>query len=423
MPSNPNPNSKPYWFLTEWRLLGFGLLMTFWSSPGQTFFISLFSGEIRSEIGLSHGQFGALYSAATLASAVAIIWSGALVDRIDLRKFSAAVIMILAAGCWLLSISNSAATLLLCLFLLRHGGQGLMFICSTTAMVRYLETVKGKASAISGMGYPLGEAIFPSIVVLMISIFSWRDSWKIYAITLIAIVIPLVLFMLKGQQVRHRTFLKNTSQQNLEDNEPQKQRQWKRSEVLRDLKFYLILPGLLSQPLMFTGFIFHQVHLVESKGWALSMWGSLFLVYALVSVIFNIVCGVLIDRYGAYKILPFYPLPMALGLMAMSFSSTELTALFFLVMTGITVGFSSPLATPLFVELYGSRHIGAIKSLSTSMMVLFSAISPVILGAFFDIGVSLETLTLGGAIYIFLTSGLAYWTCKRYITPHRALSV
>jgi hypothetical protein len=53
----------------EWQLLLFGFLMTFWSSPGQTFLISLFSGEIRAELSLSDGEFAAIYSLATLASA------------------------------------------------------------------------------------------------------------------------------------------------------------------------------------------------------------------------------------------------------------------------------------------------------------------------------------------------------------------
>ncbi len=53
----------------EWRLLLFGFLMTFSSSLGQTYFIGLFGGHIRLDLDLSHGAFGAIYSAATLVSA------------------------------------------------------------------------------------------------------------------------------------------------------------------------------------------------------------------------------------------------------------------------------------------------------------------------------------------------------------------
>ena len=65
--------------------------MTFWSSPGQTFLISLFSGEIRAELSLSDGEFAGIYSLATLASAIVMIWSGALIDRMDLKRLSIAI--------------------------------------------------------------------------------------------------------------------------------------------------------------------------------------------------------------------------------------------------------------------------------------------------------------------------------------------
>jgi MFS family permease len=82
----------------EWKFLLFGFLMTFWSFPGQTFFISIFSGEIRAELGLSDGQFGGIYSLATLLSALVILWTGSLIDRVDLKRFSMATVAGLALG-------------------------------------------------------------------------------------------------------------------------------------------------------------------------------------------------------------------------------------------------------------------------------------------------------------------------------------
>ena len=47
----------------EWRFLLFGSLVVFWSNPGQTYLISLFSAQFRDEFALSHGDFGAIYTA------------------------------------------------------------------------------------------------------------------------------------------------------------------------------------------------------------------------------------------------------------------------------------------------------------------------------------------------------------------------
>ena len=62
------------------RLIGFGFALCFLSSVGQTYFIALFGGEIRAAFGLSHGGFGTVYMAGTLASAATLMLLGRLVD-------------------------------------------------------------------------------------------------------------------------------------------------------------------------------------------------------------------------------------------------------------------------------------------------------------------------------------------------------
>ena len=64
--------------------LSLGLFLIFSSSVGQTFFISLFSGEIRNAFNLSHGMFGIVYSVATLTSATLFFWLGKLTDQFNL---------------------------------------------------------------------------------------------------------------------------------------------------------------------------------------------------------------------------------------------------------------------------------------------------------------------------------------------------
>jgi nitrate/nitrite transporter NarK len=120
----------------EWRLLLFGFVMMFATSPGQTYFIALFSGEIRADLSLSHGEFGSIYSIATLSSAFVLLWTGVLVDHIDLRRFSRYVVIGLAIACLSLAFSQNVVMLVIAIFLLRQLGQGLMYMTTSTAMVR-----------------------------------------------------------------------------------------------------------------------------------------------------------------------------------------------------------------------------------------------------------------------------------------------
>jgi MFS family permease len=403
---------------SEWQLLLFGFLMTFWSSPGQTFLISLFSGEIRAELDLSDGEFAGIYSLATLASAILVIWSGALVDRIDLKKLSLWVVFGLAAGCGLMSISDSVLSLLLSLFVLRQLGQGLMFIISSTAMVRYIDAHKGKASALASIGYAVSEAVMPGLLVALLLWVGWRQSWQVAAVLLIIFMVPAILYLLRDHRQRHSNYLIRLDDDGRDDSNGSgrtyRRRQWTRAEVLRDRYFYLFAPGLMSQPLMFTGFIFHQVHLVESKGWPLLGWATLFSLYAVVSVATKLVCGPLIDRFGAIRMIPLVALPMGLGLVILALADSLAWGGVFLVLTGITVGFQSTAVAPFWSEMYGSRHLGAIKSLGAAAMVFCTALSPVVIGWQIDLGVSMETLAMAAAVYVFLTSALAWYACRSH---------
>lgn len=383
--------------------------MSFWSSPGQTFFISLFSGAIREELQLTHGQFGGIYSLATLLSAVAIIWTGQLLDRIDLTRFSMVIVIATFIACWWISLSNSIAGLFLSLFLLRHLGQGLLKLTGVTTMVRYLEKSMGKATAISITGYTFAEALLPSIIIALLISVGWRMTWKIVGFTLILTMIPAIVILLKNHSIRHLKYVKQLKVNENKSHKIHQRRHWDRSEVLKDKCFYLFMPSLMAQSILFTGFIFHQIHLVESKGWSLLMWGGLFTLYASIAFIFTLTSGYLVDKFGAVKLVPIASLPLGIGLLLLSVFSTPSTAVLFMVLLGISSGLINTISGPFWSEMYGSKHLGSIKSLASASGVFASSLTPFLLGGLIDLGVSIETLTFGGFVYVVISTVLAFY--------------
>jgi MFS family permease len=400
---------------SEWRLLSFGFAMTFASSFGQTYFIALFSGEIRADLGLSHGEFGAVYSAATLASALLLLKTGGLIDRMELRRFSYMTIFGLATGGLLLASAQSLATLFIAILVLRQLGQGLMGMAGATAMVRYLPRERGKANAISGIGYSVSEALLPSAVVALLAVMSWQESWVAWS-CLLAAVLPLVVNRaLQNHERRHHQYLESLARPAAsKDGKAQvEQRQWTRDEVIRDPLFYLFMPALVAQPMLFTGFMFHQVHLVESKGWSLAVWGSLYTLYAVTSTVMKLFTGVLVDRFGAIRLVPLVPLPMGLGLLILASADGLAVAIVFMVLLGVTVGSYATVSSPFFAEKYGTLHMGAIKSVTTAIMVFSSAIAPVLMGWLIDAGVSMELQALGSLAYVLVAVTLAWIAHRR----------
>jgi len=403
----------------EWRLLLFGFVMTFGSSLGQTYFIGLFSGEIRADLDLSHGDFGGLYSAATLASALLLLWSGSLIDRMQLRHFAYLVTAGLALACVLAAISNGPLLLFCALLALRHMGQGLLSMAGGTTIVRYLDHQKGKANALGGMGYSMSEALLPSLVIASIALLGWRQSWLLWGAGL-ALLLPLLTrWLLTGHELRHQHYLEGLTGQ-AGDPAARTRKQWTRTEVIKDPYLYLFLPVLLAQPLLFTGFMFHQVQLVEEKGWSLTAWGGLFLFYALVNTGCKLLAGLLVDRFGAIRLAPMICLPMGAGLLALAAGDGFYIAVIYMGLLAVSVGIYSTLSSPFFSEMYGTLHLGSIKSLTTAAMVFATAIAPVVMGWLIDAGVSMGAMALGGTAYTLIASGLAWLAWCRGPHPFSA---
>lgn len=389
----------------------------FCSSPGQTYFIALFGGQIRAELNLSHGEFGAVYSIATLASAVLLLWSASLLDRVNMRWFILPVVGGLACAAWSMSMASTVLALGLSVFLLRHLGQGLMSTTSSTSMMRYLSANKAKGNALANMGYSAAEIVLPSTVVLLLLTLSWREAWQVVSLVLVVIVLPLLMFLLRALPSWTERFergLRDDMEQPLGQlNAKATKTHWQRHEVIRDPYFYLLVPALVSQSLLYTGFMFHQIHLVEEKGWSLTTWASLYVVFSTTTIVTSLSVGALADRVGAVRLAPFATVPMALGLMVLASSASPWVAPSFMFLMGCSTGSQAALSAPFFAERYGSKYFASIKSLASFIMVFTTAVSPIILGYFIDQGVGMNSLARWSALYALLVSLVAYLAYRR----------
>ena len=117
------------------RWLTAGALLTLISSFGQTYFISIFAGEIRAAFNLSHGDWGAIYGFGTFASAIVMVWSGGLTDVMRVRHLGPIVLAALAASCLFIAFNPWVALLPVVIFCLRFTGQGMSTHIAAVAML------------------------------------------------------------------------------------------------------------------------------------------------------------------------------------------------------------------------------------------------------------------------------------------------
>lgn len=386
------------------RFLAFGVLLSLFSSFGQTYFIAMFSAEIRGFFELSHGDFGEIYAYATLASGATLIWLGRKIDHIDLRPYSAAVCVGLAVAALMMYQAASVLMLGLALFTLRLTGQGLMSLTASTSMARYFHQNRGMAIGVASTGYAGGEALFPYMAVILIAAVGWRAAWLSVALGLVLIAVPLVLWSLKGHGERHRRHLAHMAA--LQDRAESMARQWTRRDMLGDRRFYMLLPAVLAPSFIMTGLFFHQVHLVDVKGWNLAMFATGFVIYAGATVVGALGVGSFVDRVSATRLMRFHLTPLALGLLVLAGFDQPVVMFIYLLLAGLSTGANNTVVAAAWAELYGVAHLGAIRALTSALMVFSTALAPVVMGRMIDAGVSMEQIAALSAAYAVSSMGL-----------------
>ncbi|RPE64730.1 sugar phosphate permease [Pacificibacter maritimus] len=382
----------------RWLLVGFLLCLT--SSYGQTYFISVFAGEIRNEFGLSNSAWGWIYSAGTMASALVMIWAGTLTDKFRVRRLAPIALVGLGLACLAMAAAPTALSLIFIIFALRFGGQGMSVHIAMVAMARWFHGTRGRALSIASLGNAAGNAILPFIFVSLMAYFSWRELW-VFAAILSVVLVPLILSLLREERTPQSIAKTNYTL-------GMNGKHWSRSAMLRHWLFWVCLPFLLGPPIWITALFFQQVTLVEEKGWELIHFVALFPLMTLGSVAMNFLSGIAVDRWGAVRILPLLAIPFAVGFIALSLSPNLVWASFAMTIVGIGTGGQGPMIGAFWAESYGTQHLGAIKAAGAAVMVFGSAIGPGVSGILIDADITMKVQLIGYATYMTLTAALAY---------------
>lgn len=372
----------------------FALTAALFSSVGQTFFIGLFGSDFRAEFGLSDAGLGALYSGATLASGISMFWLGSLADHLSLRRAVAAVLALLAFGAWLVSSASSAWMLLPGLFLIRLTGQGLMGHLGVVAAGRYAVRRRGRALAMVSYGFILGEACFPPLVALALDQYDWRSVWLAASAVMVLVGLPLLAWLAGPLTGNPAADAESDAAQDSDAAPP-----LRRHRMLTHGAFVRVLLVVLVPPVLITAMFLHQGAIAERQGWTLIEVGRAFVLFALAQAAAAFLAGHLIDRFSARRLLYFQLLPAAAGVLSLGLLAPQSSLWMMFCGLGVTAGFNGVIAAAIWVELFGTRQLGMIRGVYAALMVVSTALGPVVLGGLLDLGVSLLAIGLAVAVY------------------------
>ena len=375
----------------NFRWIAGGFALTFFASFGQTYFISASIAEWQAAFGLSHGEFGRLYMYATLGSAACLPFLGRLVDYVAANKMIAFVVPVLASAALLAGFATSLAPLVFAIFLLRLFGQGMMTHMALTATGRWFHTERGRAISIVVLGHQGGEATIPLAFSIITLAYGVQAGWSAAALVLLVFGLPFCYWAYSKPREPHLAGAKSAR--------PFRQvRSWTRPEVVRDPVFWVLLTGVLAPGFIGTTIFYHQDYMATLNSWPPQLFARSLVVLSVTTVAFALLTGSIVDRFGAIPVLPFSLLPLSTACFVLSLSGPPVMLYVAMVLLGVSYGVSSTLFGSLWPEVYGTAHLGSIRSVTVSAVVIATAAGPGLTGTMIDQGVSLpkQMLYLGG---------------------------
>ncbi|HRX14847.1 MAG TPA: MFS transporter [Spirochaetota bacterium] len=379
-------------------VLVIGFMLTFFSSFGQTFLISLFVPDIMKELAMSKSTFGSVYGAATILSSMTLAYVGKYADTMDIRKYTAATLLLLAISSAVTAVSVNIVLVFVGFWGLRLAGQGLMSHISSTSISKIFNSERGSALSITSLGFAAGEMVFPVIAGILILYSGWRFSMFVNAITALLLIPVIYIFMTK-------VAFHKTGESNIRKVRSQ---EFSRKDLFGDLNFYIIALCSSVIPFVVTGLFFHQGALAQFKEWPMTLLATCMTGYASARAVFSIVGGRLIDRFSARVLFPVFLMIFGLALLTVTFFACPVAAAIYLFLTGTAIGISGPVKTAVLAEYYGTENIGGIRSLFSTLMVLCTAVSPALFGLILDNDLPFTYITGGSFILVTFCIGAGY---------------
>jgi predicted MFS family arabinose efflux permease len=394
------------------KVIIFGFIFTFFSSFGQSFFLGLFNAPIRNELGITHGQFGSIYASATICSSLLLIWVGKKIDDYRILNYSFFVVTLLFISSLFFSFINSVYFLAVGIFLMRLSGQGLMSHASTTTISRFFERSRGKALSTIWFGLSTAEFILPVLMTYFFLIYSWRTVWQGIAVLIILFLPLVILNTIKSINLDSRETDINPNHKKI------KIKSWRRRDVIKDYRFYIVSLNMLAMPWIATGIFVYQSFITESKMWEIYTIPKAFMVYSVSSIATLFMSGFLVDKFTGRKLILYMNLPLLLAMFTLFKFDQEIFAYVFLGLIGVSNGLANILGSSTWAEIYGVKYIGSIKALTTAFMVFSTAFGTALFGVLIDNGFTIENIAFVGGAYI-VASLVLFIIFKKTIEPVR----
>lgn len=386
-----NPAKSPFFY--GYVILAIATIGVFFSMPGQTIGVSVFTDPVKDALGLSRNQFSNAYMIGTIASSLLIGRAGFWFDRYGARKVASLAALGLALTLFLCSWSVSMSgfvkevmdsqtwmipfvLMTILFFMLRFSGQGILTMASRNVIMIWFDKNRGKVNAVNSVAVSLGFSSSPLWVSALIDYDGWQNAWR-YLGAAVFLFSILAYFLYKDSPESYG-LVPDGVKNNKTDGGPTKKvaKQYTLKEAKKTRAFWMYGLALAFNSFFITGLTFHIVSIFENEGFPKEDAISIFLPASIVAVTISSIFNFLSD----YIALQFYLYLLLLGGILSSFGflflSSPIGVPFLIAGFGIMGGFFAVLNAVAWPRFYGRTHLGSITGKVMSFLILASALAP-----------------------------------------------
>lgn len=414
-----DPAKSPVFY--GYVILVVGTIGIYFSIPGQTIGVSVFTDPVKDALGLSRNQFSNAYMIGTICSSLVIGRAGIWFDKYGARYvafFAAITLAVALMLCsWSVQMSEFVKTMLnvdtwlipfvimaTLFFVLRFSGQGVLTMASRNVIMIWFDKNRGKVNAISSVAISFGFSSSPLWVNALIEGYSWQVTWQILAVALVIFSLFILQFY-KNKPEEHGLL---PDGEILEEEEESVKiptaKQYTAKEAQQTRAFWMYGLILAFNSFFITGLTFHVVSVFASEGFSKDDAISIFLPASVVAVTISLIFNFLSD----YLHLKLYLYLMILGGIMASVGFLFLSSSFGIPLLiggfGVLGGFFAVLNAIVWPRFFGRTHLGAITGKVMSFLILASALAPPVFSLCFSTFGSYRLLGYLGLMFLLFLS-------------------
>ena len=400
--------------------LGLAFVAMFASAPGQSFLLSVFVDDLLEDTGLSRTVFSTLYGLATIVSATVSLALGRATDRIGLRVAWIGVAAGLACACLITSAADGLVLAFVGLALLRAFGQGSFPLLGTLIVNYWFPARRGAAMAAASFGITTATIALPPVVALLIGGVGWQTAYRILALVVLAVVLPLGFLVRRPSAAAAAAAAENTALTAAIDVvAPSPSRRSRRLRTrIPSREAALLLGVFAAPPLVMTALTFHAVSILGGRGLSAPAAALALSVFGACSAVATVGIGAVADRLSTRALLVAMSSALFAGTLVLLVESAALQYVGFALIgsAGGLFGVTSGIA---WARTYGVIGLGRLQGVSFAAQIAAAAAGPL------PLALSLQATGSYGAGVLFLAAvaATALVAATRWREPARRAPV